>query len=56
MPLFRNLRRPGAVGVALTAWEIWRRLPQEHRDAMLKQAGKYSSKLVEQLRATRRPS
>jgi hypothetical protein len=53
---FRNLRRPSAVGIALTAWEIWRRLPQEHRNAMVKQAGKFSSQLVEQLRAKRRPS
>jgi hypothetical protein len=53
--LFRNLRRPGAVGIAFTAWEIWKRLPPEHRNALVKQAGRYSSQLVEQLRAKRRP-
>ena len=54
MAPFRNLRRPSAIGIAFTAWEIWRRLPQEQRNALIKQAGRYSSQLVEQVRAKRR--
>jgi hypothetical protein len=28
-------RRPGAIGLALTAWDIWRRLPPKQRRQML---------------------
>jgi hypothetical protein len=28
----------GAVGIALTAWDIWRRLPKRHRRMILNQA------------------
>ncbi len=29
------LRRPGAVGLALTAWDIWRRLPPKQRRQLI---------------------
>jgi len=34
-------RRTGAVGVALTAWDIWRRIPPRHRKTILRQARKH---------------
>src|SRR5437868_14009033 len=34
-------RRAGPVGLALTAWDIWRRIPPKHRRTILKQARKH---------------
>ena len=35
-------RRMGAVGIALTAWDIWRRLPKEHRRRIAGEARKHA--------------
>jgi hypothetical protein len=55
---FRSLRRTGAIGVALTAWDIWRRIPKKHRRAILRQARRYgplvAAKLVRQQQQRRR--
>jgi hypothetical protein len=32
----------GAVGIALTAWDIWRRLPKEHRRRIAREARKHA--------------
>ena len=32
------LRRTGTIGLALTAWDIWRRIPPRHRKTLIKQA------------------
>jgi hypothetical protein len=34
----RLLRRTGPIGIALTAWDIWRRIPPRHRKTLIKQA------------------
>jgi hypothetical protein len=56
--LFRSFGRTGPVGVALTAWEIWRRIPKKHRRAILQQARKHgpavATKLMQQQRQRRR--
>jgi hypothetical protein len=39
--MFRPARRFGAIGIALTAWDIWRRIPPRHRKLIIKQARKH---------------
>jgi hypothetical protein len=34
----RLLRRTGPIGIALAAWDIWRRIPPRHRKTLIKQA------------------
>jgi hypothetical protein len=34
-------RRAGPLGLALTAWDIWRRIPPRQRKMILKQARKH---------------
>jgi hypothetical protein len=46
---FRSLRRTGTIGVALTAWDIWRRIPKKHRRAILRQARKHGPKVAAKL-------
>ncbi len=47
MPRLRLLRtRVGPLGVALTAFDIWRRIPPKHRKRLLKQARKHGPKLA----------
>ena len=43
-------RRVGPVGVALTAWDLWRRLPPKQRKQLLKAARKHGPKLVQTAR------
>ena len=54
----RPLRGAGPVAVALTAWDIWRRIPKQHRKLIVLQARKHgprvAAKLMEQ-RQRRRP-
>ena len=56
---FSSLRRAGPVGLALTAWDIWRRIPKKHRRAILRQARKHgpavATKLIQQRQRRRRP-
>jgi hypothetical protein len=42
----RILRRTGALGVALTAWDIWRRIPKRHRRAIVRQARRHGPKVA----------
>ena len=51
-------RRTGAVGVALTAWDLWRRIPPQHRRRIMRQARKHGptiAKRVIQARRARKP-
>ena len=32
----------GAVGIALTAWDIWRHIPKEHRRRIAREARKHA--------------
>ena len=47
-------RRAGPLGLALTAWDIWRRIPRRHRKAILKQARKHGPRVARQAFAYRR--
>ena len=44
MPRARYLlaRRLGPVGVVLTAWDIWRRIPKRHRRRIAQEARKHA--------------
>ena len=42
----RLVRRPGAVGLAITAWDIWRRLPPRQRKMMIDTARKQAPKIA----------
>jgi hypothetical protein len=52
MPRFARLltRRAGPVGLALTAWDVWRRIPPQHRKTILKQARKHGPLVIKQVR------
>jgi hypothetical protein len=54
----RSFRGAGPIGLALTAWDIWRRIPKKHRRAILRQARKHGpvvvSKLMQQRQRRRR--
>jgi hypothetical protein len=58
MPRLRALRRTGTIGLALTAWDIWRRIPKQHRRVIVRQARKHgprvAAKLIEQRQRRRR--
>jgi hypothetical protein len=55
---FRAFRRTGTIGLALTAWDIWRRIPKQHRRVIIRQARKHgprlASKLMQQQQQRRR--
>jgi len=57
MPPLRSFRRTGTIGLALTAWDIWRRIPKQHRRAIVRQARKQGPRvaavLMEQQRRRR---
>jgi hypothetical protein len=59
VPVFSSLRRAGPIGLALTAWDIWRRIPKKHRRAILYQARKHgptvATKLMQQRQRRRKP-
>jgi hypothetical protein len=35
-------RRLGPIGVVLTAWDIWRRIPKQHRRRIAREARKHA--------------
>jgi hypothetical protein len=39
-------RKFGVVGLAMTAWDIWRRIPPRHRKTILRQARKHGPRLA----------
>jgi len=45
----RLTRRLGPVGVALTAWDIWRRLPPKQRKQIANVARKHGPKVASRL-------
>jgi hypothetical protein len=47
-------RRPNAFGAALTAWELWRRIPPHHRKRLLEQARKHGPRIAKQAVASRK--
>jgi hypothetical protein len=54
MAAFRHLRRTGTLGIALTAWDIWRRIPRRHRKTILRQARKHGPKVARRVIQARR--
>jgi hypothetical protein len=44
------MARPGALGLAITAWDLWRRLPPKQRKMLMQQARKHGPTLVKQAR------
>jgi adenine/guanine phosphoribosyltransferase-like PRPP-binding protein len=51
VPRFASLgRRAGPLGLALTAWDLWRRLTPKQRKQLLKAARKHGPKVVETAR------
>jgi hypothetical protein len=50
----RRLRRTGTIGIALTAWDIWRRIPPQHRRTILKQARKHGPTVAKRVMKVRR--
>jgi hypothetical protein len=49
MAPFRAFRRAGPVGLALTAWDIWRRIPKRHRREIVRQARRHGPKVAAKL-------
>jgi hypothetical protein len=47
-------RRLGPIGAALTAWDLWRRLPPKQRRWVVKQARKHGPRLARQAMAAQR--
>jgi hypothetical protein len=43
-------RRGGTVGLALTAWDIWRRIPKQQRQQILRQARRHGPEVIRQAR------
>jgi hypothetical protein len=43
-------RRAGPLGLALTAWDLWRRLPPKQRKRLMKAARQHGPKIVETAR------
>jgi hypothetical protein len=54
MPRIKMRRGAGAVGMALTAWDLWRRLPPRQRRWMFKQARKHGPRVAKQVMAAQR--
>jgi hypothetical protein len=48
MPRLRLSRRAGAIGTALTVWDLWRRLPPKQRRFIMKQARTHGPRLAKQ--------
>ena len=39
-------RRPGAIGLALTAYDLWRRLPEAQRRQLIEHGRRHGSRLA----------
>jgi len=53
MPRLRLTRRAGALGTALTLWDLWRRLPPKQRRFLVKQARAHGPRLAKQALAAK---
>jgi hypothetical protein len=49
MPRPKLTRRLGPVGMALTMWDVWRRLPPRQRRWVLKQARHHGPRIAKQV-------
>jgi len=48
MPRLGLTRRLGPVGVALTLWDVWRRLPPKQRRWVMRQARAHGPRIAKQ--------
>jgi hypothetical protein len=39
-------RKPGAIALALAAYDIWRRIPPQHRRRLMREASKHGPRLA----------
>jgi hypothetical protein len=46
MARYSAFRRAGPIGVALTAYDIWRRIPKQHRRTIVRQARTHGPKVA----------
>lgn len=55
LPPVARLRFKGAgpIGVALTAWDIWRRIPKQHRKTIVRQARRHGPRVAAAVIAAR---
>jgi hypothetical protein len=49
-----RLRRTGSIGLALAAWDVWRRIPPKQREQLLAQARAHGPRLAKAAMAARR--
>jgi hypothetical protein len=47
-------RRAGPIGLVLTTWEIWRRLPPEYRRQIIRATRKHGPRVAAELRRLQR--
>jgi hypothetical protein len=43
-------RRAGPLGLALTAWDVWRRIPKKQRQQIMRHARKHGPTVIRQAR------
>jgi hypothetical protein len=56
MPRPGRIGPAGTIGAALTAWDLWRRIPPRHRKILLAQARTHGPRLVKKAySASRKP-
>ena len=54
LPLFLLARRAGPLGLALTAYDIWRRIPRRQRQQILEATRKHGPRLASEAVRRRR--
>jgi len=54
MARFRGLRGAGPIGLALTAWEIWQRIPPRQRKLIVKHARRHGPRIAARVIQNRR--
>jgi hypothetical protein len=45
----RRMRGAGALGLAMTMWDVWKRIPPQHRKRLIKQARKHGPKIASRI-------
>ena len=53
LPFFLLGRRLGPFGIALTAWDVWRRLPPQQRQRIIRAAREHGPRLAGRARKKR---
>ncbi|HEX6839233.1 MAG TPA: hypothetical protein VF334_21800 [Polyangia bacterium] len=54
MPRIKLSRRTNAIGMALTVWDLWRRMPPRQRRWVFKQARKHGPRIAKNVMAAQR--